>query len=232
MLTMNDKKPKIVFTTQLSEEKRGRLENGRFLIESEPFITIEYSMPALWRSQVPEKTDAWIFTSKKAVKAVSPLISDLGIPKHVFAVGSKTAEMLEELELNVSVPEEYNARALAEMIQELKLDRIVHFCGNLKAADLGKLLGKEVNLTSIEVYQTKLTRHKMNDLENFDGIVFMSPSAVDSFSKQNSVSKNMQVFCIGPTTKEAAEDAGMQNCIIPEYSTVDSLMESIHEFYF
>ncbi|MEX0723706.1 MAG: uroporphyrinogen-III synthase [Gracilimonas sp.] len=229
---INDQKPKIVFTTQLSEEKRGMLENGQFLIESEPFITIEYSMPALWRSQVPEKTDAWIFTSKKAVKAVSPLIHDLGIPQHVFAVGSKTAEALQEMEIKVSFPEEYNAGALATMMQELDLNEVVHFCGNLKAADLAKLLGEEVNLTSVEVYQTKLTGHKMDDLSDFNGIVFMSPSAVESFSKQNSVNENMQVFCIGPTTEEAANEAGMQNCIIPEYATMDSLMDSIEDYYF
>lgn len=208
------------------------LENGQFLIESEPFITIEYSMPALWRSQVPEKTDAWIFTSKKAVKAVSPLIHDLGIPQHVFAVGSKTAEALQEMEIKVSFPEEYNAGALATMMQELDLNEVVHFCGNLKAADLAKLLGEEVNLTSVEVYQTKLTGHKMDDLSDFNGIVFMSPSAVESFSKQNSVNENMQVFCIGPTTEEAANEAGMQNCIIPEYATMDSLMDSIEDYYF
>jgi len=232
VLPMNNKKPKIVFTTQLSEEKRGWLENSQFLIESEPFIVIEYSMPALWRSQVPEKMDAWIFTSKKAVKAVSPLINDLGIPKYVFAVGSKTAEMLEEIGIKVTIPEEYNARALAAMMKELDLNEVVHFCGNLKAADLGKLLGDGVNLTSIEVYETKLTEHKMDDLENFDSIVFMSPSAVRSFIKQNSVNGNMQVFCIGPTTREAAQEAGMQNSIIPEYATMDSLMESIQDFYF
>ncbi|MEX0845441.1 MAG: uroporphyrinogen-III synthase, partial [Balneolaceae bacterium] len=152
-------------------------------------------------------------------------------PKHIFAVGAKTAEKLEELGLDVSFPENYNAFALAEMMHDLQLKKVVHFCGNLKAADLGKLLGDSVNLTSVEVYHTKLTGHKMDDLKDFDGIVFMSPSAVESFSQQNSVSENMQVFCIGPTTEGAAHEAGMQHCITPEYSTLDSLMESIQEFY-
>lgn len=208
------------------------LENGQFLIECEPFITFEYLMPALWMSKVPAKTDAWIFTSKKAVKAVSPKIDELEIPHHIFSVGAKTAEKLEALGLNVSFPEEYNAANLATMMQELELKEVVHFCGNLKAENFNKLLGDSVNLSSVEVYQTKLTGHKMNDLNDFNGIVFMSPSAVQSFSQQNSVSKNMQVFCIGPTTEAAAIEAGMQDCITPEYSTVDSLMESIQEFYF
>lgn len=228
---MRNDKPRILFTTQLSEQKRTFLENGEFLIESEPFISIEYKLPGMWRSQLPEKADAWIFTSKKAVKAVSPIINDLEQPLHIFAVGSKTAEKLEEIGLKVSIPEEYNARSLVAMMHELDLDKVVHFCGNLKAADLGKLLGKQIDLISVEVYQTKLTNHKMDDFEDFDAVVFMSPSAVKSFSKQNSVSDEMQVFCIGPTTEQAAEDAGMQNCITPGYSTMDSLMESIQQYY-
>lgn len=226
-----DKKPRILFTTQLSEQRRTELENGKFLIESEPFITFEYLMPALWRSDVPEKVDAWIFTSKKAVKAVSPAILDFELPRHIFAVGAKTGEKLEELGLKVSIPEEYTAKALAAMMQQLELQNVVYFCGNLKAANWNRLLGDEVNLTSIEVYNTKLTSHKMSDLDDFDGVVFMSPSAVESFSEQNTISNEMQVFCIGPTTGEAAQEAGINNTIIPEYSTIDSLMESIQLFY-
>lgn len=230
---MKNKKPRILFTTQLSERKRTRLESGELLIESEPFITFEYKLPGMWKSQVPnKKADAWIFTSKKAVKAVSPVIKDFELPQHIFAVGSKTAEMLKEIGLKVSIPEEYNAKALAAMMQELDLNNVVHFCGNLKAEDLQTLLGDQVKLTSVEVYQTKITNHKMTDLDNFDAVVFMSPSAVESFSKQNSVTENVKVFCIGPTTQQAAEEAGMQNCITPEYSTLESVMESIHRFYF
>ncbi|MCH2450003.1 MAG: uroporphyrinogen-III synthase [Gracilimonas sp.] len=228
---MNNKKPSILFTTQLSEQKRSLLENGRLLIESIPFITFEYLMPAMWLNQVPKHADGWIFTSKKAVRAINPMIKDLIIPNHIFAVGAKTAEKLEELGLEVTIPDEYNAAALAHKMKELELKEVVHFCGNLKAADLSKLLGDSTNLYSIEVYRTKQTTHKINAGE-FDGIVFMSPSAIESFSEQNSIPENMQVFCIGPTTEQAANEAGMEQCITPEYSTLDSLVKSIEEFYF
>lgn len=206
------------------------LENGQLLIESIPFITFEYLMPAMWLKQVPKHADAWIFTSKKAVRAIKPMIKDLIIPNHIFAVGAKTAEKLEELGLEVTIPNEYNAVALAHKMKELELKEVVHFCGNLKAADLPKLLGDATNVRSIEVYRTKQTAHKIN-ADEFDGIVFMSPSAIESFSEQNSISKKKQVFCIGPTTEQAAIEAGVKNCITPEYSTLDSLMESIHQFY-
>lgn len=224
-------KPHILFTTQLSEQKRTQLEKGKWLIECEPFITFEYLMPALWMDKLPEKADAWIFTSKKAVKAISPKLSELETPDHIFAVGAKTAEKLEELGLEVSFPEEYNVIALAEMMKDLNFKKVVHFCGNLKAADLGKLLGESVEVVSIEVYHTVLTHHKLDDLDDFDAVVFMSPSAVESFSEQNSISEGQQVFCIGPTTEVAAREFGMKDSITPEYFTLESLMNSILLFY-
>lgn len=226
----NSKSPRILFTTQLSKKKLAALNSGSFTIETRPFIGFEYVIPAVWRRQIPDKTDAWIFTSKKAVKALKPVVRELKIPPNIFAVGSKTGEKLEKLGLKVTIPNEFNAASLAQKMQGLELKNAVHFCGNLKAVDLNKLLGAETKLTSVEVYRTKLKTHKVNT-DQYDGIVFMSPSAIDSFMKENSIESKTVVFCIGPTTEEAAQEAGIENCITPEYSTLDSLVESIHRFY-
>jgi len=227
---MHKHKPKILFTTQLTPKKIMGLRSWNMKIESEPFITFEYLIPAMWKDKVPEKTDAWIFTSKKAVKAIKPMIKDLKVPEHIFAVGTKTAEKLEDLDLEVTVPDEYNVAALAKTMKDLKLKKVVHFCGNLQASDLSKLLGKKTKLTSIEVYRTKLTGHEV-DMDPYDGVVFMSPSAVESFMKQNTVADSMPVFCIGSTTEEAALEAGLESCITPEYSTMESLLDSIKNHF-
>ena len=226
----NQTKPRILFTTQLTKEKLALLNSSGLRVESVPFITFEYVIPAMWISQLPDQVDAWIFTSKKAVKALKPVINDLEIPDHIFAVGAKTAERVEKLNLKVTTPDEYNVAALAKKMKDLQLNNVVHFCGNLKAGDLNKLLGEDTNLTSVEVYRTKRAPHTLNT-SNYDGIVFMSPSAVESFSVRNEVATATKIFCIGPTTQEAAHEAGMQNCITPEYSTLDSLTESIQTHF-
>ncbi|MAL17282.1 MAG: hypothetical protein CL670_16455 [Balneola sp.] len=226
----NHRKPRILFTTQLKKKRLAVLHSTGFSIENIPFINFEYVIPAMWISQLPDETDAWIFTSKKAVKALNPVIDDLEIPKHIFAVGSKTAEGLEALGLKVTVPDEFNAVSLVQKMNELKLKHMTHFCGNLKATDISKLLGDDKNLTSIEVYRTKYAPHKL-DVSKYEGIVFMSPSAVESFSEKNVIDGATQVFCIGPTTEEAALEAGIKGCVTPEYSTLDSLMESIQTHF-
>ncbi|WP_428235152.1 uroporphyrinogen-III synthase [Gracilimonas sp.] len=227
---INQNKPRILFTTRLKKQRLAALQSSGFSVESVPFITFEYVIPAMWISQLPDQTDAWIFTSKKAVKAIKPAFKDLEVPDHIFAVGSKTAEMLEELNLEVTIPDEYNVVSLAEKMKELELTNVTHFCGNLKAGDLNKLLGEDVNLTSVEVYRTKLAPHTLN-ISNYDGIVFMSPSAVESFSERNEINGTAKVFCIGPTTEAAAEEVGFENCITPEYSTLDDLTESIQNYF-
>ncbi|MBO6585619.1 MAG: uroporphyrinogen-III synthase [Gracilimonas sp.] len=227
---INQSKPRILFTTRLKKQRLAALQSSGFLVESVPFITFEYVIPAMWISQLPDQTDAWIFTSKKAVKAIKPAFKDLEVPDHIFAVGSKTAGMLEELNLEVTIPDEYNVVALAKKMKELELKNVTHFCGNLKAGDLNKLLGEDVNLTSVEVYRTKLAPHTLN-ISNYDGIVFMSPSAVESFSERNEINGTAKVFCIGPTTEAAATEVGFENCITPEYSTLDDLTESIQNYF-
>lgn len=226
----NTDKPAILFTTQLSKMKMEELKNFGFSIDCIPFITFEYLIPAMWISQLPDEIDAWIFTSKKAVKAIKPVINDLDLPKNIFAVGAKTAEKLKKLNLEVTVPETYNAASLVKTMKDLELKNVVHFCGNLKAADLNTLLGEETKVTSVEVYRTKPAPHSV-EASRYDGIVFMSPSAVESYATHNETDAETPIFCIGPTTEEAAEEAGFQKCITPEFSTLDSLSESIQTYF-
>jgi uroporphyrinogen-III synthase len=41
-----------------------------------------------------------------------------------------------------------------------------------------------IAFNEIEVYQTTLAPFKISDQEKFDGIMFFSPSAVETFDKQ------------------------------------------------
>jgi uroporphyrinogen-III synthase len=226
----NAAKPLILFTTQLAKKEQESIEKKGISINVEPFITFEYLLPSLWMDRLPENSDAWVFTSKKAVKALNPVINDLKPPKHIFAVGPKTGKKLDKMDMDIEVPEEYNLVALAEKMKKLELKQVTHFCGNLKAGDLNALLGDETKVSSVEVYNTKPTPHAL-DISPYQGVVFMSPSAVASFSEQNRIDGETQVFCIGPTTKTAANKAGFKSCITPKSSTLDCLGDSIQSYF-
>lgn len=223
--------PKVLFTTTLSDSQKSEVKSNYFTFESIPFISFEYFQYELWKSQLPENYDTWVFTSKRAVKALKPAINSLSIPEHIFAVGEKTAEKLQNLSLSPKVPDEYNLISLANLMDTFDLKNIIHFCGNLKTDNLADLLAdKSVNLNSIEVYQTKYAPKKI-DASKYAAVVFMSPSSVESFHQENTLSKQSAVFCIGPSTAKALDENGVLNYKVSEKSTLKSLAESLNNHF-
>ena len=63
-----------------------------------------------------------------------------------------------------------------------------------------------------------------------DGILFFSPSGVESYFKLNSI-KDETCFCIGETTAEALENKKVKNIIISEKPSVESVITQVIEYY-
>lgn len=118
--------------------------------------------------------------------------------------------MLETNGYQVKVMSNYG-KELAEIIVKDFADlEFTFFCGNLRRDEIPELLKKhKVNFTEVEVYQTVL-KSKIFE-RTFDGVLFFSPSAVESFTKENRL-ENPIAFCIGSTT--AAEAKKYANEII------------------
>ena len=70
----------------------------------------------------------------------------------------------------------------------------------------------------IEVYHTHLTPHKIDN--QVDGILFFSPSAVQSYVKENTITNEI-CFCIGATT---AAELTTNNRIIANLPTVENVI--------
>ncbi len=141
-----------------------------------------------------------IFSSKNAVKAVHNL--ELNI-ENCFCVGDSTRQLLEKNGQKVVVIAQ-NAADLAKIIvQKHKKEQFLFFCGSIRRDDLPLILKKnDVVFEEKIVYQTHLIYKKMNRL--FDGILFFSPSGVQSYVKKNSIG-NSVAFCIGKTTATEAK---------------------------
>jgi uroporphyrinogen-III synthase len=77
------------------------------------------------------------------------------------------------------------------------------------------------------VYNTLLTPQKISG--TFDGIIFYSPSGVESFLKVNKMTKQT-CFCIGTTTAEALENA-TDNVVIANQPTVENVLIQCINFY-
>lgn len=170
-----------------------------------------------------------IFTSQNAAQSVllHPKCEEL-TSKNVFCVGIKTKALLEENGFNVVVYVDY-ASDLAEIITLIySKESYTFFSGNLRKETLPKALKEaKVNFNEIQVYETTLTPQKIKT--PVDGILFFSPSAIESYLKDNKI-KNEICFCIGETTAEAL-DKTTRNIIVADQPSVENVIEDVIEEY-
>lgn len=222
--------PKILFTHKIKPKHLDELKSAKFEFADIPFIDVQ--IKDFDTEKVKEiKSDAWVFTSKKAVKSVGKKLEELEIPEFVFAVGSSTSEKLDELGIKALVPKNFTTESLAHEIAKHPVKNVIHFCGNLSDSELGDLLQKEGCLVKkLEVYETLLTPTTV-DLSEFDAVVFLSPSAFNSFCKQNDPKKLKTVFCIGSTTAEAVKKSYERLIVTPDNFTFADLVETINQKY-
>ncbi|MES2747685.1 MAG: uroporphyrinogen-III synthase [Bacteroidota bacterium] len=171
-----------------------------------------------------------IFTSQNAVQSVleNSKINELkSVP--VFCVGMKTKDFLEENGFTVDVYTDY-AADLAEIISLVySNESFTFFSGNLRRDILPTTLKEnQITFNEIEVYETSITSHKVKIKP--DGILFFSPSAVESYLKQNTIKQEI-CFCIGETTAEALENTNIKNIVIAETPSVENVIAEVIEYY-
>ena len=215
----------ILSTKKLLETQKQDLLDANFLVIEEDFIEIKTK-----EFKLKKINENIIFTSQNAVRSIlnNSKVDDLKT-KNVFCVGIKTKDFLTENGFNVIVYTDY-ASDLAEIISLIyKNETYTFFSGNLRRDVLpNSLKENEITFNEIEVYETILTPKKITS--KLDRILFFSPSAVESYLKDNKISKEI-CFCIGNTTAEALENNKIKNIIIAENPSVDDVIIEVIEYY-
>ena len=85
-----------------------------------------------------------------------------------------------------------------------------------------------IQFNEIEVYETNLTSKKIT--QKLDGILFFSPSGVESFLEKNKITNEI-CFCIGETTAEALENKNIKNIVIAQKPSVENVITEVVEYY-
>jgi uroporphyrinogen-III synthase len=214
----------ILSTKILLSHQKQALLNAGFSVTEVNFIKTENS-----DFDLKGINENLIFTSQNAAQSVllHPKCEELK-SKNVFCVGIKTKALLEENGFNVDVYVDY-ASDLAEIITLIySKENFTFFSGNLRKETLPKALKEaNVNFNEIQVYETTLTPQKIKT--TVDGILFFSPSAIESYLKDNKI-KNEICFCIGNTTAEALERI-TRNIIVADQPSVENVIEDVIEEY-
>jgi uroporphyrinogen-III synthase len=215
----------IVSTKKLLPLQKQLLFEAGISVFEEDFI--ETKIKSFELSKVNENL---IFTSQNAVLSILQHSKCEELKgKNVFCVGMKTKELLTQNGFEVVAYTGY-ASDLAEIISLIySTESFTFFSGNLRRDILPNTLKENgITFNEIEVYETIITSKKMTSKQ--DGILFFSPSGVESYFKLNSI-KDESCFCIGETTAEALENKKVKNIIISEKPSVESVITQVIEYY-
>lgn len=215
---------RIVATKKLSERQKQQLLSANFSVYDEDFISIQNK-----NFKIENSNDYLIFTSQNAVESVliNKKIAEIKTKK-CFCVGEKTKALLEENGFDVIEHSDYAAELASIICNQYSKNSFTFFCGNIRRDFLPDALRLvQIELDEIEVYETILTTHKITFIP--DGIMFFSPSGVESYLQENKI-EDENCFCIGNTTAEALKYV-TPNRIIANQPNVESTIMKCIEYY-
>jgi uroporphyrinogen-III synthase len=217
----------ILSTKTLSDEQRQAFLDANFDLLEQDFIEIKNNLFELNKIK-----NNLIFSSQNAVLSLMEQNGwEILKTKSVFCVGIKTKELLEVNGFTVDVYMDY-ASELAEIITLIyNKESYTFLSGNLRKETLPEALKSEgIIFNEIEVYQTTLAPFKISEQEKFDGIMFFSPSAVESYLTNNKI-KNEICFCVGNTTAKSLELNKVKNIVIAEIPTIEEVIVEVIAYY-
>ena len=171
--------------------------------------------------KIPSEIENGIFTSQNGVNAV--LNSDYNI-KNYFCVGQKTKALLEGNSLKVIETANYGADLAQIIANKHKEKTFYFFCGEQRRDEIPDTL-KASNIEFVEVNTYKTILKPRRYEQKWDGILFYSPSGVESyFTLNKTVDSTTTLFCIGETTANAAKKHS-DNIEVSTTTSVESVIK-------
>ena len=209
------------------------LESKNIFVDIKPFIGI---LP-LANNYLFDKTEQLaqqkitaIFTSANAVKATANLLNKTAVNWDIACLDKATNFAVQEyFPNNKIICTAKDGEALAEALVKLNYASApaVFFCGNKRLDTLPFMFkAHQLSLEEVMVYQTQMKSQPIE--KHYHGILFFSPSAVDSFFVLNEFPKNTVAFCIGQTTADALTKKLNHPAIVVQAAehSVESLLEA------
>lgn len=216
-------KPRILFTKEIPIERIAPTLGDSFECSFLKVIKIVPVEPAIEIGDCHH----FIFTSKNAFRS----IGNITFPRDskFYVVGDQSEKALVKLGFK-PVLKGKNARELAaEITSEVAPTNIMHFCSSKALSTLSDELSKAgFQLIRNVVYKTEPV-YPINN-ETVEGIVFFSPSGVESFFKNNKITTE-RLFAIGKTTQNALTHFTNREINRSENENLKGLLEIIKQTY-
>lgn len=232
---MKEPSIKILSTKTIAEDLIQQAKANNIVIDTINFIETKPIDNIAIREKIKQLADekiVAIFTSVNAVEAVFSRLNTKPDWKIFCTSGATKEALLNYINEDAIVDTAYNASALADKILENKvINSCVFFCGNQRLNTLpDKLLKQEINLDEVVVYETDASLKKID--ETYAGILFFSPSAVESFFSVNKIDGKTVLFSVGKTTTKTIRKFTDDTIITAAFPSAESVIKEVRKFDF
>ncbi len=176
---------------------------------------------------------AVVFTSMNAVDAVANHLNVYSPDWKIYCIGNTTKKLVKEYfgeEMITGTASD--ATKLAELIvEDNETNEVTFFCGDKRRDELVSILkDNNIEVNEIEVYQTNEIHHTIG--KNYDGILFFSPSAVESFFSTNKLNDKTILFAIGNTTASVIKKFTRNKIVVADEPGKNNLVEKAIEYFY
>ncbi|HRP56098.1 uroporphyrinogen-III synthase [Agriterribacter sp.] len=232
---MAGNKIKILSTRLLNSELLQKAGLQDMDVEANAFIKI---IP-----DVSQETDAFIqslalqpatviFTSINAVNVVTSRLTIAAPPWKIFSIGGATKNaLLYFFDASSIIADAKNAILLSEKIIAYgEIKEVVFFCGNRRMNHLPERLGTaNIKVNELLVYRT-IETPVITTME-YEGILFFSPSAADSFFSTNTIPVHTVLFSIGESTTAAIQSYCGNKVITSQWPAESNMLEMVADYF-
>lgn len=220
------KKINVLSTKQLATSQTD-LFNGDIGFKMSDFIATRFNR---MKPSVLKNTHADIvITSQNGVEALLNNYAPIELNfENIYCVGRRTKRLIEKKIGKVTHMENSAVELAKHIIRMNDIKQLTYFCGDLKQGDFTSMLAeKNIVVDEVEAYRTILNERKFED--TFDGILFYSPSGVQSYIEDNA-DTNAVAFCIGETTATEARKY-FEKVEVSKLPTIENVIKLVNQYF-
>lgn len=225
---------KILSTKIIPDDLTQQAKSANIKIDSVNFIETKSANDISVIEKIKQfstQTITAIFTSANSVVSVFSVIHTKP-DWRIFCTSGATKEALLNFADKIEIIDTaHNASALADKILEHQhIGLCVFFCGNQRLNSLpDKLLRHGLNVEEVVVYETIASPKRLDSV--YKGILFFSPSAVESFFSANEIDNTIVLFSVGKTTTKAIRKFTKNTIITAHFPSAESVVKEARRYF-
>jgi uroporphyrinogen-III synthase len=230
---MSDK-ASILSTMPISREAIDKAAGQGIALHAKTFIKVSSIVDSELDDEILELCHlpiTAVFTSVNGVKAVAGITMNADPVWNIYCIGNATMDAANS-NFNAAAVRGMakDAESLAKIIIADAVDEVVLFCGDKRMDVLPDTLREsEIMVYEVVVYRTVETPHIA--AQSYDGILFFSPSAADSFFSVNTIGPRTILFAIGATTANAIKKYTDNKVIVSETASKEVVAEYAVQYF-